>query len=127
MTIDVNTPENPEMKTVALEDLTGPEIVIPEGITLPATHRCDLCGVQAWVEVEMHFTRTTLHLNTEDVVGSGKPLLAVQEANQSSRETVLLCAHHYGDSEAALKEQAARIVDYRPTLVKQEKAGGPAL
>lgn len=127
MTVNVDTPEQPEMKTVALETLAGPEIVIPDGIALPASHRCDNCGVQAWVEVEMHYTRTQLHLNTESVIGSGEPLLTAQDTSERTKETVLLCSHHYTVAEAKVKEQASRIVDYRPTLVKQEKAGGPAL
>lgn len=127
MTINVDTPEQPEMKTVALEDLTGPEILTPEGITLPASHRCDLCGVQAWVEVETPFVRTVLHLNTEAQIGSGQPLLEAQEANENAKQAILLCAHHYGEGEAKIKATASRIVDYRPTLIKQEKDGGPAL
>ena len=105
------------MKTVALETIIGPEILTPEGIQLPATHRCDKCKMQAWVEVEMPTTRVVNHIN----------LVAYEDVNQQIKEILLFCAHHYRDHEDALKASASKIVDYRGTLVQQEKAGGPAL
>jgi hypothetical protein len=130
MSINVNTEniEEPDMKTVDLDTLTGPEILVPEGgIYLPATHRCDRCGVQAWVEVEQAFTRTVAHLNTDNLVGSGQAMLAEAVVSDTDSITVLLCAHHYRENEDSIKSSAKRIVDYRPTLEAQEKAGGPAL
>lgn len=94
------------------------EIIIPEGkVQLPANQRCDHCGVQAWVEVEMAFTRTVQHINA----------ISWQDVNESMIDKILLCAHDYAKHEKVLKETALRIVDYRDTLVAQEKAGGPAL
>lgn len=123
MSIDTQTPEQPEMKTVALEDLVVPEILTFNDIQLPATHRCDRCKMQAWVEVEM------AHVRTEKIVGDTVAFadLVFEEVDEHRKETLLFCAHHYRDSEAVLKATAVRIVDYRGTLEKQEKAGGPAL
>lgn len=116
-TTNTSNIEEPAMKTVDLDLLTGPEIVTPEDISLPASHRCDACKMQAWVEVEVPTVRNVKHIN----------LIAYEDVSERIKETLLFCAHHYRDNEDALKAQASRIVDYRGTLEKQEKAGGPAL
>lgn len=101
----------------------GAEILTPPGLQLPATHRCR-CGSQAWVEVEIGFTRTTQILNTEVTKATYEPgaaLMVTEKVAEAAKETLLFCAHHYGKVEAALKETAVRIVDYRGTLQEQER------
>lgn len=104
MTVQSETQSN-------LPVITTVEIVKPEGISLPATHRCDLDGVQAWVEVEVAFTRTTKHLDAH----------TAEDVNETAKDVVLLCAHHFAEHEEVLKKTAIRIIDYRDTLYAEER------
>jgi hypothetical protein len=72
----------------------GAEVLTVETVGLPATKRCDRCGGQAYVEVEI----------------------------TKERDDLLFCAHHFAQHEQALRTQAVRIFDYRPFLNKQEAA-----
>lgn len=103
------TPEaQTETKTVAEEAIVGMAQVSTVDFGLPATHRCDSCGAQAYVEVEI--------------------------AVDGDKKGLLFCSHDYtrkgpnGSNEDVLMMQALRIVDHRPFLVVQEamfKGGQP--
>lgn len=71
-----------------------PARVIPVNIALPA--RCDQCGSQAWVELEMQ-----------------------------SGARLAFCAHHFAEHEDLLVDQARTIVDHRPLLNTQEQGVAP--
>lgn len=89
MTIATTT-ETTETKTVAVEDLIFEAEILKMKDGLPATVRCDTCGAQAYVEIEV-------------------------KAGSFS-----LCSHHYVKHEDALVTQAKRIIDHRDYLLIQE-------
>lgn len=85
----------PTIKTVELSELVGAEIT-QVSVGLPTDSRCDGCGAQAYVEVEMY--------------------------NKETKKTsdLLFCAHHYRNSENGLRDKASRIIDHRPFLLIEE-------
>lgn len=63
---------------------------LTEGIGLTASHRCERCGAQAYVEVEL-----------------------------PTKSILLFCAHHYREHKDALMKRAHRIIDYTDLLVEE--------
>lgn len=75
--------EGTNMTTIQPEVQFTAEITEYDNVGMPATHRCDRCQGQAYVEVEM-----------------------------PSKTVLLFCAHHYRKHADVLKTTALRIMDH---------------
>lgn len=75
----------------------------PPNVTLGADKRCDRCGAQAYLGIEIVANPEDLH-TTE----------------------LLLCAHHFGQHEEALLARDVTIHDHRPALFDQEQGARDA-
>ncbi len=105
----MTTTQQPETdKTIDLDAMIGAKIETVN-LGMPATHRCDMCGAQAYVEAEMNDQ------------GGAYEKYGLPETGERKKRTLLFCAHHYTKNEVALSMQAARIVDHRPFLATQER------
>jgi len=112
-------------------DVSIEEIIVPDNIAeilemadqgLPATHRCDRCGAQAYIQVEI--AKEALTVDTTAVEwpeGETPPV-------ENAKEELLFCVHHYhkkndeGRSpEEVLTTSALRIIDHRGFLARQER------
>lgn len=77
-------------------------------VGLSAQDRCDRCGAQAYMEVEIaHF--------------GGEPVSDDEFVKPNGSARLLFCAHHAREHGEALKEQAIKVVDYTASLDEQNE------
>lgn len=100
-------------------DVPTAEIIETPGVTLDASQRCDRCGGQAWVEVEV-FDKGEAH----ELYGlaEGADNGHFDKIDGPPKRTLLFCSHHFTAHTDALKAQANRIVDHSGGLKEQADA-----
>jgi hypothetical protein len=95
------------MSTTETNEVPSPTAEVLDAGTVPldASHRCDRCGGQAYVEVEIYDK------------GEAHDLFGLAEDPEAKAKRVLLfCAHHFTKHTDTLKAQANRIVDHTGLL-----------
>lgn len=107
------------MSTTDVPAVPTAEIVETHGATLTAAHRCDRCGAQAYVEVEI-FDKGQAHelYGLAEGVDSGY----FDKIEGPPKRALLFCKHHFTAHTDALKEQASRIVDDTGVLTAEADA-----